>query len=182
MTEETYERRLASNSDFKEVIRIGLDEAFTALEESLHDLDDKNAQAFPVHGQPNIAAIVAHLLQNANTFALEAQGVERIFKREDRWSFYHLAPGQMPKPGDAFPRLDELKEILQGTQRKVFEHLDQTSEKDLLRPRAPKEWNQTGNSSDMYVRVIKHYMAHLRQIWLLRGHMGLTYWPAQHWA
>ena len=78
MTEETYECRLACNSDFKEIIRIGLGEAFTALEESLHDLDDKKAQAFCVHGQPNIAAIAAHLLQNASTFALGAQGAEPL--------------------------------------------------------------------------------------------------------
>ncbi len=37
----------------------------------------------------------------------------------------------------------------------------------------------------MYMWTIFHTMAHSRQIWLLRGALGLTdgrSWPQQHWA
>jgi hypothetical protein len=182
MTEETYKCHLANRSGLKEIIRIGLDEAFTALEESLHDLDDEKTYSFPIPDQPNIASIVAHLLQNANTFALAAQGATRIYEGEDRWSFYDLSLDQMPKSGDSFPTIGELRKCLTDTQKAVFMHLDKTSEADLLQSRAPKEWKHEGNSSDLYIRVIAHHMAHLRQIWLMRGCMGLDYWPCQHWA
>lgn len=39
--------------------------------------------------------------------------------------------------------------------------------------------------ANAYIRTIMHTMAHVRQIRMLRGVMGLTGeqgWPLQHWA
>ncbi len=39
-------------------------------------------------------------------------------------------------------------------------------------------------AADYYFRTIAHMNAHIRQIWLLRGALGLTArsrWPRQHW-
>jgi len=54
------------------------------------------------------------------------------------------------------------------------------TENDLRR--ALRHWKA---ASDPYMRTIFHTMAHVRQIWLLRGALGLTDgkpWPQQHWA
>ena len=40
-------------------------------------------------------------------------------------------------------------------------------------------------ASDAAMRTIWHTMAHVRQIWLLRGALDITdgeWWPRQHWA
>ncbi len=38
--------------------------------------------------------------------------------------------------------------------------------------------------ADFYVRTICHTNSHVRQIWLLRGALGLASgaWPQQHWS
>ena len=39
--------------------------------------------------------------------------------------------------------------------------------------------------ADGYMRTTMHTMAHVRQVWALRGTMGLAdaqWWPLQHWA
>jgi hypothetical protein len=45
------------------------------------------------------------------------------------------------------------------------------------------QWDRV--SADAYMRTITHTNCHVRQIWMLRGVMGLTDkhgWPVQHWA
>jgi hypothetical protein len=52
-------------------------------------------------------------------------------------------------------------------------------------PALPPEWPWPGNRGDFLKRTIFHTMAHVRQIWLLRGALGLTdgkSWPQQHYA
>jgi hypothetical protein len=62
--------------------------------------------------------------------------------------------------------------------------LERTPPEALLRPREHVK-NKERLPSDAYMRTICHTMAHVRQIWLLRGALGLTdgkSWPRQHWA
>lgn len=66
--------------------------------------------------------------------------------------------------------------------------LERLSEADLLSPRSGCWWfDETPGKtrSDAYMRSIWHTMAHARQIWLMRGLLGVPDdrgWPHQHWG
>jgi hypothetical protein len=66
--------------------------------------------------------------------------------------------------------------------------LDGTSVEELGQPNPSSWWFEEYTDrtrADAFVRATCHAMAHVRQIWFLRGLLGLTDaegWPEQHWA
>jgi len=65
--------------------------------------------------------------------------------------------------------------------------LEAATDEDLRGPRcAPPRWTEQGRASaDAYMCTAMNTMAHVRQIWALRGAMGRAGkdgWPEQHWA
>ena len=88
---------------------------------------------------------------------------------------------QQPQLGDSFPTVGRMLDYLEAVQRTTFEILDRLTEADLRKP--IRDWWQS--ASDACMRTIWHTMAHVRQIWLLRGLLGWNQeqaWPCQHWA
>ena len=179
--------RRAQNTDLKGAIAIGLDEAFTALEESFYDLSDEQMRAFAVPGHNCIAWIVMHSLQNldeytkARAFAEGIRAGEQSFKHEDRWDLWQYQEDERPKPTDSFPSSREALDALKAVRDSAMVNIDAATDEDLRRPVN----DHFKVVADMYMRTIFHAMAHVRQIWLLRGALGLTdgkSWPQQHWA
>ena len=179
--------KLAKNTGLKGAIEIGLDEALTALEESIYDLTDEQVRAFPIPGRNNIAWIVMHVLTNLDENAVFAQthvddhhpGRQAI-AHEWRWDLWQCREDERPKPADPFPSTQELLEKLGAVRDSAMEIIDSAEGGELRRPL--RQWKA---ASDPYMRTIWHAMAHLRQIWLLRGALGLSdgkSWPQQHWA
>ena len=181
------EPKLAKNTGLKEAIAIGLDEALTALEESIYDLIDEQVRSFPIPGRNNIAWIVMHVLINMDENAVFAQTHvddehpgEQAIRHEWRWDLWQCRDDERPKPGDPFPSTQEMLEKLRAVREAATEIISAATENDLRR--ALPHWRA---ASDPYMRTVFHTMAHLRQIWLLRGALGLTdgkSWPQQHWA
>jgi hypothetical protein len=169
--------------DYKGWIAVCLDEALTALEESFFDLTDEQMRAFAIPGRNNIAWIVMHAMQNLDEYTnLEAQA--KTFEHEPRWSLWNCTPEQRPKRGDSFPSKEQMMKWL-GSLRQRAEATLQRVDEEFLRSKTPPEWRWPGNRADFYKRTIFHTMAHVRQIWLLRGALGLTdgkSWPQQHYA
>lgn len=181
---DKYEWKLSKDTGFKDFVSIALDEAFTALEESIHDLDDDQVRAFPISGRNNIAWIVMHSLAGMDIICGQGQGGKPVFSWDPRWDLWQAPPEQKPKPGDDFPSREELMEKLNAVRKAITERLGGTDEPELLKNHAPEDWKHEGNSADLYVRSIYHTMGHVRQVWLLRGAMGLgqgKHWPAVHW-
>jgi hypothetical protein len=178
-----HEVKIASNTDLKRAIEAGLDEVLTALEESFYDLSDEQAWRFPLPGRNNIAWIVMHCLDNLDDCAVGAQTGKRLLPEEPRWDLWQCAPEERPKPGDPFPAVSEMLGWLRQVRAAAMAALDAADEaalvaKTLSHPQKPTR-------SDFTLRTICHTNAHVRQIWLLRGVMGLhgeTAWPRQHWA
>jgi len=89
---------------------------------------------------------------------------------------------------EAFYDLPDERERLAAVRAAVMETLEQATPDDLARPDPGSWWfeeNPTRVRADAYLRATFHTMAHVRQIWMLRGVMGLTDkegWPVQHWA
>ena len=172
--------RLAKNTGLKEAIAIGLDEALTALGESIHDLTDEQVAALPIPGRNNIAWIVMHVLGNLDHYANYAQSAEHVLgDLGDRWGY----ESSRPQADETFPSRQELMDMLKTVGDATREALAETAPDQLTRKRPHTVSHQL--PTDFYMRTIWHTMAHLRQIWLLRGALGLTdgkSWPQQHWA
>ena len=173
--------KCAKDTDLKRAIEIGLDEAMTSLHEAIHDLSDEQVRAFPIEGRNNIAWIVMHTLDNLTIYTNVFQVGRRAFEREERWGY----SSPHPTGDEAFPTCRELLDILCSIREIADEGLAPATEADLLGRRHCEDWWE-GTAADAYMRTIFHTMSHVRQIWLLRGALGLTTpgdgWPRQHWA
>ena len=179
-----HESKQARNTNLKGAIAIGLDEALTALEESLTGLTDDQVRAFPILGRNNIAWIAMHCLQNLDIYANVFQTGHRTFEHGRRWDLWNAKPEERPKLGDPFPSQEELTAMLRKIGAGAKAGLASASENDLMGRRLAENW-WPGMAADAYMRTIMHTMAHVRQIWLLRGALGLVdgkSWPQQHWA
>jgi hypothetical protein len=176
--------REARSSTLKDALALGLDEALTALEESIHDLDEAQLSAFPIPGRNNIAWIAMHCLMNLSEYSGGFQTGRRDIPYARRWDLWQCQPEERPKPGDCFPTRQELLAALGKVRATAEAGLQSATEAELRGKRfAEPWWDKT--AADAYLRAICHAAAHVRQIWLLRGALGLTdgrSWPQQHWS
>ncbi len=177
-----HECRNAQNTHLKEAIAIGLDEVLTALEESFHDLSDAQVQGFPLAGQNNIAWIVMHCLDNLDEYAVGCATGQRVFPSEWRWDLWECSPEERPKPGDPFPSREEMLARLHQVRDAAMAAIDSLDEEALVATLT--EGSSPRTRADCYMRTLYHENSHVRQIWLLRGALGLGggAWPQQHWA
>ncbi len=176
------EIREASDADLKQALTIGLDESFLSLEESLQGLSDAQVQGFPIPGENNIAWIIMHVLDNLDDCANDYPSGKRVMPYEWRWDLWDCQPEERPKPGDAFPSRDDMLALLDRIRRAAFTTLDKLDEPALTRHTIDQPVKH--RLADIYLRTIYHTQCHVRQVWLLRGALGLAAgpWPAQHWA
>ena len=181
------EPKKAENRCWKDAIRIALDEALTALEESFYDLTDEQVGAYPLPDRHNIATIAMHVLANLDEYAVVTQAGQRLLPYEERFDMWRHSPAE-PRPLQTnFPSVREMVDHLHRIRDAAFAALDAATEDDLRGPRAAVEWcrQHDRTSGDAYLRTICHAHAHVRQIWMLRGVLGLSDrdgWPVQHWA
>ncbi len=183
MTLGKHECKIASNTDLKGALIAGLDEVFTALEESFSDLTDEQAHKFLIEGHNNIAWIVMHCLDNLDHCAVEIQTGKRITEYDFRWDLWQCKPEEHPKPGDSYPAIKEMLSMLNKIRETALPGLKQAEESALIAETMSHPQKPT--KSDFYMRTICHTNTHIRQIWLLRGALGLTddkSWPPQHWS
>ncbi len=177
----------ARNTDLKGAIRIGLDECTMALEEALTGLTDEQAWGFPLQSRHNITTIVMHCLGNLNNHGLYLQTGESLLEHEERFDMWSHSPEQLRPMQTDLPSVPEMIDKLRDLREAILAGVEAAAEGDLLGPRTDSQWYRDWNrtSADAYMRTIMHTMAHVRQIWMLRGVMGLTDeqgWPLQHWA
>lgn len=181
------EVKLARNTDLLGAIRIGLDECMTALEECFYDLSDEQVSVYPLAERHNIATIVMHCLMGLDNYGVACQGGTPAVEYEGRFDLWAHSSEELRAMQGTPPTVADMLEKLRALRHAVFTQLESTSPDELMRPREGIEWyEQSGRvTSDAYLRTIMHTMAHTRQVWMLRGVMGLTDrdgWPEQHWA
>ncbi|HUS92510.1 MAG TPA: DUF664 domain-containing protein [Phycisphaerae bacterium] len=178
----------ARNTTFKKAIEIGLDEALTALEESFHDLSDEQVWGYPLPGRHNIGTIVMHLQRNLDEYTCRTQAGRYCLEHEDRFDVWGSTPEELRDKMHDLPTVEQVLQRHRTLREAAMANLAAASEDDLLGPRVTDTFwwqEQKRTSADAYLRTIMHTMAHVRQIWLMRGAMGLTDqhgWPEQHWA
>ena len=180
-------KQARQTTTLKQAIRIGLDEALTALAESFHDLTDERFWAFPLPGRHNVVTLVEHCIQCLDLYACEVQNGKLTFEPEKRFDIWHHSAEELRPLMVDLPTVARQRRWLDVLREAILRTLDETADEDLLKPR-PCWWFEEQPekvSADAYMRCICHTMAHVRQIWLMRGLMGLTDqdgWPEQHWA
>jgi hypothetical protein len=129
-------------------------------------------------GRNNIAWIVMHCLENLDEYASGG----RVYEYAWCWDLWQCKPEERPQPGDPFPRQAEMLARLHAIREAVVATLARLDEAALTEK--VSDHPQKSSRADFYMRTIYHTMAHTRQIWLLRGALGLAdgNWPHQHWA
>ena len=179
--------KTARNTDLKGAIAIGLDECTTALEEALTGLTDEQAWAYPLPDRHNIVTIAMHCLENLNNHGLYLQTGESLLDPDARFDMWSHPPEELRPLQQDLPSVSAMIDTLRELREAIVRGLEAATEDDLRGPRTDspwyRDWNRT--SADAYLRTIMHTMAHLRQVWMLRGALGLTAsdgWPLQHWA
>jgi hypothetical protein len=158
-----------------------------ALEEALTGLTDGQAWRFPLESRHNITTIVMHCLGNLSHYGLYLQTGESLLEHEERFDMWSHSPEELRPMQTDLPSVSEMIDKLHELREAILAGLEAAAEGDLLGARTDSQWYRDWNrtSADAYMRTIMHTMAHVRQIWMLRGVMGLTDeqgWPLQHWA
>ena len=182
-----HEPKQAHGTTLNTAIAIGLDESLTALEECFSSLTNEQFWHHPLPRRHCVATLVEHCVQCLDLYACEVQGAELTFEPEERFAI-NLYPLEQLRPRlTDLPTVAQMREKLCGLREAVMRVLNDTADAELHTPR-PCWWfeeNPDRTSADAYMRCIWHTMAHVRQIWHMRGMMGLTDehgWPQQHWA
>ena len=183
-----FEPKAAKVGSLRDSLAVGLDEALTALEESFHDLTDEQAWARPCAERHTITTMVMHVHQNADVHTCQLQTGKLVLEHDDRFNIWREPPADQPPGQEGLPTVAEMLERHRALAAAAKAGLEAASEEDLLgvRMAGGTDWvDEHGrNSAEAYARVIWHTMAHVRQIWLIRGIMGLTDkdgWPEQHY-
>jgi len=182
------EVKQAVQTTLKEALAIGLDEAFTALDEAVAGLTDEQLWAYPLESRHNIVTLVEHTLQCFDLYGCEAQGRPLTFEPEERFDIWHHDPATLRSQMGDLPTVVEERERIAAVRAAVMESLEQTSAEALGQPNSQSWWFEEHPErvrADAFIRSSSHCMAHVRQIWFLRGRLGLTDaegWPEQHWA
>jgi len=178
----------ARDMDLKKSMRFGLDECLVALRESYADLPDDAFHRFALEGHMNVATLVVHCLQQHDDFNGSLQYKRGIpgklrewhfLEPEERFGLWGLPQDKLPKPGQAFPSVPDVLAVHDEVHRHLLDNVDALSEDDFVTTPAGR-WPRL---CDKFFRAIYHTNAHVRQIWFLRGRMGVdTGWPVQHYA
>lgn len=183
-----FEPKQAIQTGLKEALAIGLDEAFTALDESLHGLADEQFWGFPLEHRHNIVALADHCLQCLDLYGCEVHGQDRTFEPEERFDIWQFSPEMLRPRMVDLPSVQEVRQRLDAVRQAVTGVLDRTSAEELGKGNMASWWFEEQPDrvrADAFMRAVMHTMAHVRQIWHMRGLMGLTDehgWPEQHWA
>lgn len=167
-------------TSLKSVIAGGLDDSAASLCECLNGLTDEQFWAFPLPERNNIVTLVEHCIQILDLYACEMQGAPLTFVPEKRFDTYHHTPADLRPLMHDLPTVEQERQRIETLRQAMSAVLEPLSEEDLRAARAGCWWfeEQTGRTrADAYILCIRHTQFHLRQIWLMRGLLGLTDTP-----
>lgn len=177
----------AKDTDLKRAMFMDVDEAFIALREAVSDLTNEQFWAYPVPGRHNSVTLVMHCLQQADEFngylqrhrGIKVRHEWQFMKHEIRFHLWDVPKDLLPKPGDDFPSVKTVLLHNDEIHQAIMANMNVLTEKDFV----DMPVGQWPRLCDPFFRMSYHFNAHTRQIWLLRGHLGLiSSWPQQHYA
>lgn len=184
------ETRASRNRSWRDCIGIALDEALLALEESFYDLDKEQVWSRPIPDRHSIGTMIMHLLQNLEQHACRFQtGVRVAMVDHSHFDMWASSPDDLVTRQRSvdLPSVTQMQEWLCKIREQASAGLEKASEDDLRGPRAASGWckEHDRTAGDAYTRTIFHTMAHVRQIWCMRGVLGAfgsDAWPTQFYA
>jgi DinB family protein len=176
-------------SGLQSAIRIALDEALTALEESVQGLTCEQMWAEPFANRPSIGRRLGHCLENFGGYACMFHTGRNPFEGLLSCDLADLA--NLDQPFGERPPVEEMMCLLRAVRAVAMPALEAMTDAQLLTAPVHEgawwDWWRGGgrNRAEAYVRTISHTLGHVRQIWLIRGALGLTDaqgWPEQHYV
>jgi len=173
--------------DLKSALAEMLNEALTALEEAIYDLSDDKVWRRTFADKHAIGTMVMHLIETLDTYTCKFQTGQFVLDHQGRFDIWKIEDGSMPEEGEDLPTVKQMVSSIRKLRQAALAALRSATESDLLGVRQCDHWwtKRGRTAGDAYMRAIGHAMAHIRQIWLMRGAMGLSSkdgWPNQHLA
>lgn len=178
---------LANDMTVQKSMRYGLDECLTAMHEAVSDLTSEEFHSFPKGYDLNIVVHTMHCLQQVDDFNGNLQEILnrvlpygwRHMEPESRYNLWGISREEWPKPGDTFPSVGEAVTFLDILHADLMKNIEDIDE-DAFINRPAGKWPRM---CDMFFRAIYHLNSHIREIWMIRGILGVTKrWPVQHYA
>jgi len=152
-----------------------LDEMLKALEESFRGLTDEQLWFDGIETRNRIGSILMHVQENVDQHACYFQTGSLALEHDPRFDFYGK-PALVFAREEELPTADEILGRHQRLRKVATAGLEGVGDEELMTARASEReywWTQHQRKSiDAYHRVVWHANAHIRQIWLIRGHMG----------
>ena len=176
MTNEIDSPEATAGTHVKAVIITGLDKSLAALEDSFVGLADEQFWAFPLPRRNNIVTLVEHCIQILDMYACELQGEALTFEPEKRFDTFHFSPQDLRPLMHDLPTVELERRRIAQLRQHITAGLQCVIDADLIRPRRGCWWfdeNPGRVRSDAYMDCVWHTTAHVRQIWLMRGLMGV---------
>jgi len=175
------------DTDLPKALATLINEAMTSLQESFHDLTDEQAWSRPFADKPSIGTIVMHLSETLDTYACKFQSGQTALEHQARFNLWNQPEGHWPEDEEDLPTVEQLLKRHAVLWSAIGIAIRAATTEDLLGKRHCDNWwtERKRTASDALMRAVGHAMAHVRQIWLIRGAMGLTSskaWPRQHLA
>ncbi len=182
------EENLARNMDIGKAMRLAFRESMSGLREAYTDLTDEQFQRYVLPSRNNILSLVMHCLTQVDDYngylqwRRGASGPLRdwhflpVYERFDLWEM----DGRIPSPTeDMLLPVSDVLTMHDTVEAAVLASFETLTEEDVL---APTE-GPCPRLCDWWFRVAYHQHAHVRQIWLMRGLLGVTTrWPEQRFA
>lgn len=172
-----------------DIVECFLDEVLLALSESLSGLNYDQLWSHPIPERHSIGTIAKHVLLALDCYCGELQIGKMACEYEPAFQVYGMTVHEVEEQIRNRPGTQELLDQIETVSEHVRSGIHDVADTELRGVRAAeeicREWNK--NSLELYLRGIFHAHGHIRQIWLLRGALGLTssvelQWPTWQYA
>lgn len=173
----------ARASSLATVLECMLDEVRLALRECMSGLTHDQLWSHPIPGRHSIGVITEHLLYALDSYCGELQTGKMAYEHEPAFSVYGMTIEEIENgitnrftAGEFFERIDRVCDSAVAGVHGI-------SDSEMLGPRHAFELSEVVDRSGLEFCLggIFHAHGHIRQIWLLRGAMGLTTEGEHQW-
>lgn len=169
--------QLAHGLTLATAARMSVHEVHLALRASYCDLTDRQFWSRPAADRHNPATIVWHCLQQGDHFNSHLQQLRELpaphgwqfLEHEERFQLWGLPPEKRPQPNQDFPTVAATLTEHDALVVAMLANLDAVPE--ALESTPVEQWPKM---ADMFFRHVWHLQAHTRQLYLLRGLLGLS--------
>lgn len=166
----------------KEILLFQIRECRNELLNAIAGLSQEQLAARPMEGRRPTGWIVCHCLWSADFFLHNNLAGAHLLGAGSAWPALAAYGKQYITPDEPAPDFSLLPEMIREVLNKCAGLVEELGEPALDRPGPHWHWpnNRFESVSGNCLRIVNHVNSHARQIWMLRGLMGVkSHYPEQ---